>query len=68
MEQKSKITILLQQLAEEWEDYQHKQHVEHKKLEIENSRLRDDLENERNKTDELIHGIGDLFDRLRGRN
>ena len=64
----SKITMLLQQLAEEWEEYQHKQHVEHKKLEMENSRLRSDLENEMNKANELIHGIGAVFDKLRGNN
>lgn len=64
----SKITILLQQLAEEWEEYQHKQHVEHQKLEKENVSLREELHYEHQRLDILINSMGDLFDKLRGNN
>lgn len=64
----SKITMLLQQLAEEWEKYQHEQHVEHRKLEKENVSLKEELHYEHQRLNTLINSMGDLFDRLRGNN
>lgn len=64
----SKITVLLHQLAEEWEEYQHKQHVEHQKLEKENVGLREELHYEHQRLNTLINSMGDLFDKLRGNN